>query len=248
MKNLFVTFLLLAAIVPMAIAQNKTQPAPKAAAPKGPPPYVLKKDFEPIIADLQSKIAAAQQTAASVRRSVDGRFDQLTQIDSQLTAVQEVLNSASFQIAMNADSLKETRYSVESLDRKLSEQLATIIDQQQKDRSQSVMYLSIALGASVVLFGIVLWLLFSKISSLAKQLHQNEQVLKSNLTSSTERIQKELKTELQGTESRMLQDMSMVKRELSAPLPAIEQQLQNMESRLIAIEEAKTDPNSDTII
>ncbi|MCU0441610.1 MAG: hypothetical protein MUE96_04355 [Bacteroidia bacterium] len=247
MKNLFFTFLLCAAIGPFAIAQNKTQPAPK-PAPKGPPPYVLKKDFEPIVADLQSKIAAAQQTAASVRRSVDGRFDQLTQIDSQLTAIQEVLNSASFQIAMNADSLKETRYSVESLDRKLTEQLATIIDQQQKDRSQSLLFLIIALGASVVLFGIVLWLLFNKLSVLAKQLHQNEQVLKSNLASTTERLQKELKAELQGTESRMLQDISMVKRELSAPLPALQQQLQTIESRLIAIEEAKTDSNSDTII
>lgn len=248
MKNHFLCLFILVAIGSVSIAQNKTQPAPKPAAPKGPPPYVLKKDFEPIIADLQSKIATAQQTAASVRRSVDGRFDQLTQIDSQLTAIQEVLNSASFQIAMNADSLKETRYSVESLDRKLTEQLTTVIEQQEKDRGQITMYFAIALGICFTLFGIALGLLFSKIGTVTKQLHQNEQVLKSNLANSTERLQKEVKTELQANESRMLQDISMVKRELSAPIPGIQQQLTAMEARLTILEEAKPSENSDTII
>ncbi len=133
-------------------------PAPRPVA-KGPVPYVLKKDYEPQIEELKAKVNAAANAAASARNSVDGKFNKVILLDSQMQEVQNILNSASFQIAMNADSLKETRFSMEEFQKKTDANFSIIQESQASFEQKVWMLFGIALSATVLVFVIVLVLL-----------------------------------------------------------------------------------------
>src|SRR6476660_9785502 len=107
MKKILTLFLTLFVLVSLTNAQRSKTPPPPAPkpVPKGPPPYVLKKDYEPKMAEMEAKINAASGAAHAARRSAEQETGKLTRLDSQMSDVQNILNSANFQIAMNADSL-----------------------------------------------------------------------------------------------------------------------------------------------
>ncbi|MES2780191.1 MAG: hypothetical protein V4651_09880 [Bacteroidota bacterium] len=194
--------------------QPKSVPRP-VPAPKGPPPYVLKKDYEPQIAEMNTKISAANNAAAAVRRSMEGKFDKMVELDSQMQQVQAILSSANFQIAMNADSLKETRLSLDGIQKKMDENFARM-EQAHSDLSN---YVWILFGVSMALTVGVLLILMSmmkkRMTTMETILHQNEEVLKKSLSLGLEKHQKEMKDEMQKSESRALLDIATLKRELT---------------------------------
>ena len=83
-------------------------PKPVAAAPKPSPAYVLKKDYELQMLDMGEKISNASNSTAALRRNVGDKLEKIVLLDSQMQNVEKILNSASFQIALTSDSLKET--------------------------------------------------------------------------------------------------------------------------------------------
>jgi hypothetical protein len=202
------------------LAQSKSAPKPvtRSIAPKGPPPYVLKKDYEPQMLELNNKINAASNAAASVRKSMEGKFDRMVVLDSQMQQVQSILSSASFQIAMNADSLKETRLSLDGVQKKTEENFAVL----QQSHSDLASNMWVLFGVSMVLTIVVLVVLMNmmkkRMKALETILHQNEEVLKKSLSLGLEKQQKELKEEMQGSESRMLLDTATLKREFNHQL------------------------------
>ncbi|MES2560080.1 MAG: hypothetical protein V4590_10090 [Bacteroidota bacterium] len=214
MKKLLLLFCTtLFCFVSLLAQQPKTVPRPP--VPKGPPPYVLKKEYEPRMVELDNRINAANNAAASVRRSVEGKFDKLVVLDSQMHQVQAILSSANFQIAMNADSLKETRLSLDGIQKKMDENFARM-EQAHSDLSN---YVWILFGVSMALTVGVLLILMSmmkkRMTTMETILHQNEEVLKKSLSLGLEKHQKEMKDEMQKSESRALLDIATLKRELT---------------------------------
>ncbi len=246
-KLLFLVCLLGMVITPGLAQKNKpVTPAPRPAAPKGPPPYVLKKDYEPQMEELKAKVNAAASAANAARNSIDGKFAKVIVLDSQMQEVQAILSSASFQIAMNADSLKETRFSMEEFQKK-TEANFSIAQEQQAAFSQTVwMLFGVAMALTVVVLVVLLSLLKKRMSALETVLHKNEEILKKSLSLSTEKIQQELKDGMQSSESRMLVDISALKKELTNQLNQQKEttlsSIQQLEAKIANIE----NPPSDT--
>lgn len=219
--------------------QPKSVPRP-APAPKGPPPYVLKKDYEPQIAELNNKIAAANNAAAAVRKSMEGKFDKMIVLDSQMQQVQAILSSANFQIAMNADSLKETRMSLEGIQKTTDENFARM-NQAQADLSSNLwMLFGVAMAFTAVVLMVLMNMMKKRMSALETILHQNEEVLKKSLSLGLEKQQKELKEEMQASESRLLLDTATLKRELTHQLSqqrdSTQSALQSLGARVESLE------------
>jgi hypothetical protein len=208
-------------VVPVFSQKNKPVATPKIPpVPKGPPPYVLKKDYEPQMEELKAKVAAANNATAAVRNSLDNKFERVILLDSQMTQVQEILNSASFQISMNADSLKETRFSMEEFQKKTDANFS-IIQSSQNAFSQKVwMLFSAAMAFTVVVLVVVLIMLNKRISFIQNVLNKNEEVIKKSLSIQLDKLQKELKDEMQSAESRTLSDVSAIKREITHQMNA----------------------------
>ena len=120
MKKMLTLLLAIFVLVSVTNAQKSKTPPPPAPkpVPKGPPPYVLKKDYEPKMIEMEAKINAASNAAGAARRNAEQEMGKLTRLDSQMSEVQNILNSANFQIAMNADSLAVTRSSIDELTKK----------------------------------------------------------------------------------------------------------------------------------
>lgn len=223
------------------------QPKPAPKPPPKAPPYVLKKDYEPQILELNNKINAASNAAASVRRSVEGKFDKIVVLDSQMQQVQTILSSANFQIAMNADSLKETRVSLDGIQKKMDENFANM-GQAHSDLVSNVwMLFGIAMALTVVVLVVLMNMMKKRMSSLETILHQNEEVLKKSLSLGLEKQQKELKDELHSSESRMLLDTATLKREFTHQLNQQKDSTNAMiQSLTTKIESLETPPEPDT--
>jgi hypothetical protein len=226
--------------------QPKSVPRP-VPVPKGPPPYVLKKDYEPAMVELNNKISAANNAAAAVRRSMEGKFDKMVVLDSQMQQVQSILSSANFQIAMNADSLKETRLSLDGIQKKTDENFAKL-EQAHHDLASNVwMLFGVSMAFTVVVLMVLMNMMKKRMSTLETILHQNEEVLKKSLSLGLEKQQKELKEEMHSSESRLLVDTATLKRELTYQLNQQKDSTHSMIQSLAAkVEALETPPESDT--
>lgn len=235
----------------VAFAQTKKPvptPAPRPAAAPKASPYVLKKDYEAQMEELKGKINAASNAAASVRNSVAGRFNQLDVLDTQMQSVQEILNSASFQIAMNTDSLKEQRYSLETYQQKTDAQLETINYNQQSNMQMVWILFGAAAALSIIVLIVLLSMQQKSIGKLQKALNQNEEVLKKSLSLGLEKQQVSMKEELQSMESRLLLDSATLKRELTHMVnkekEATQALVNSLQAQLTSITEQQTNEDS----
>lgn len=250
MKKHFTLLLAFFVFTQLSNAQrSKTPPPapPRPAAPKGPPPYVLKKDYEPQMADLNAKVNAASNAASSARRNMEASLHRITALDSQMSDVQAILNSANFQIAMNADSLKVTRSSIEELTAQTNEQFARA-KAEAESSMQTVWIISgvlliLIVGVFLVLFN----MLNKKMEQLKVMLHMSEEVLKKSLSTGHEKVQREIKEELQALESRSLQELNIIKREMTQQISSEKEKtaagIQALSDRIEALH---TKPNADT--
>jgi hypothetical protein len=235
--NSIIFFILFISNSLLAISQTRPGGTPAARPPKGPSPYVLKKDYEAEIQDLKSRIANAAGTAVSVRNSMAGKFDQLIVLDSQMQEVQQILNSANFQIAMNADSLKETRYSMDEFRQKTDEQFATLSKAEQEQQMWLYLLFGIAAAISIIVLVILLSVQQKNMSKLQKMLNQNEEVLKKSLSTGLEKQQTLVKEDLQKMEARLLTDVSIIKREATVQNTKLNEAITTLTSRVTLLEE-----------
>jgi len=244
-KMILFACIVLACAAPLLAQQKKPVPTKPAApaAPKAPPPYVLKKDYEAQMAELEVKVNAASNAAASVRRSVEGKLNQVTVLDTQMQSVQEILNSANFQIALTSDSLKETRFSMEEFQKQTTANIETLQASNAELKSSVWTACGIAAAIALVLSGIVFFLLSSKLKQANALAYQEADIVKKSAAEKLEKAKTELKDEIQMMRSRMQSDLNALKLELSGNMnkdkEALQAQIQDLINRLTPPEEAE---------
>lgn len=250
MKKILTLFFALIVLVGMSTAQKTKTPPPPAPkpVPKGPPPYVLKKDYEPKMIEMESKINAASGAANAARRSAEQESRKLTRLDSQMNDVQTILNSANFQIAMNADSLAVTRSSIDELTQKTDAHF-TEIQTSQASLSQTVWLLfGVLLAVSIAVFVIMMNMMNKKMAQLNLILHKNEEILKKSLLTSQDKLQKETKEELQSMESRSLFELSTFKKTMTLQIDQQKESttatIQDLAAKVKTLQDSVTTPKN----
>ncbi|MES2778783.1 MAG: hypothetical protein V4651_02700, partial [Bacteroidota bacterium] len=120
--------------------------------------------------------------------------------------------------AMNADTLKETRTTLEGIQKNMDENFSKMA-QAHADLSNYLWILfGVSMACTVAVLVVLMNMMKKRMSSLETILHQNEEVLKKSLSLGLEKQQKELKTEMHSLESRMMVDTATIKRELTHQL------------------------------
>ncbi|MCF8428182.1 MAG: hypothetical protein K9H61_11975 [Bacteroidia bacterium] len=205
MKNLFL-ILLLCIISLTSIAQPKQAPKPRptvaaSAQPKGPVPYVYKKDYDSNMVKLNNQLKSVQQTINSIKGGINGKDAEINELSEKMKQVVEVLNSTNFKIATTTDSLSKTKLTIEGFaienDKKFSELESNL------DQARGTIKLFWGLIIAALLIGIVTWvMLTSKINSLdtklkklASDYHISTEDLKTSLDQKVQELEVQLRNE-----------------------------------------------------
>ncbi|OYU96500.1 MAG: hypothetical protein CFE21_08930 [Bacteroidetes bacterium B1(2017)] len=88
---------------------------PQPAKPKGPSPYVLKKDYDSSMTKVNGQLRNIQSTVNAVKSTVSSKDAELKTIHEQMKQVEEVLNSTNFKMSITSDSLSKTQLTVEEI-------------------------------------------------------------------------------------------------------------------------------------
>lgn len=252
MKILSFLGILLILTTSLSAQQPKSGTPPPRPAPKGPSPYVLKKDYEAQMSDLNAKINAASSAAAGVRNSMQGKFEKVTELDSQMQQVQDILNSASFQIAITSDSLKETRVSMEEFQKQTEAGLETLKSHDEELKGSIMTMFGVAIAVAVLIAGVIFFILHSKTRQINALVHQETDFVKKSAAEKLEKARNEMKDEVQSIKSRIQGDLNALKMELSGNIQkdkeTVNAKIQDIIDRLNALEEADRTNNNETVI
>lgn len=184
------------------------------AAPKGVPPYVLKKDYEVAVQEMQSRIQSALGSSSSARKEMHEKLGVVDTLNMKMQQVEEILNSANFKIANTSDSLKTARNSMEEFRKETEANIQSI-----KSENAMMMYFIYGLiGLCVLLPIIVLVVLSSKINKMKDTLTDT---LKSSTDAMNSDIHKSLtqsKTELQSLKSSIEGEVYSVRAEMKVKM------------------------------
>jgi chromosome segregation ATPase len=202
MKNLFL-ILLLCIFSLSSIAQPKQAPKPKptvaaSTQPKGPVPYVYKKDYDSNMVKLNNQLKSVQQSIGSIKGGINGKDAEIKGLSEKMKQVEDVLNSTNFKIATTTDSLSKTKLSLEEFaienDKKFSDLESNL------DQAKGTIKLFWGLIIAALLIGITSWIvLIGKINSLdtkLKKLASDYHTSIEELKSSTEQKVQDLETQL----------------------------------------------------
>jgi len=212
-------FIACTAHVNAKVLQQKPAPSkPVAAAPKVTPAYVLKKDFEPLMQEMNSKINGAVNSTASLRRSIGDKLEKVTVLDSQMQNVEKILNSASFQIALTSDSLKETRFSMEEFRKGTDANIQNLHSEYTDLKNMLIIFFSSALLVSIVLFIIVLVFLNGKIKAVKNTFQQQSKEFQMNLSDKMQKHETALTDDINSTKNRIQYDLNSMKSDITEKL------------------------------
>ena len=198
------------------ILQQKPAPVkPVAAAPKGNPPYVLKKDFDSQVQEMNAKVNGAVNSTAALRRNVGDKLEKVIILDSQMKNVEKILNSASFQIALTSDSLKETRFSMEEF-RKSTE---SNINELHNSNTELKTFLFILSGASaalaIILFVVILIMMSSRLKNMKTTFQQQSKEFQMNLSDKMQKHETALTDDINSTKNRIQYDINSMKSDIT---------------------------------
>ncbi len=174
-------------------------------APKGPSPYVLKKEYDEQQVLLNDKIKQALNSSYSVRNSIEGKFAQVNVLNDKMTKVEEILSSANFQIALTSDSLKTTRNSIEEFRATTDTNLNSLNSKQQELN----LYLYILFGVSILLSILFFAFMTMKLNKLSKAMLQQSLMVKAELQKNDD-----LKEQINGMRSKIQGDIYALKAEM----------------------------------
>jgi chromosome segregation ATPase len=168
-------------------AQKKIQPTtPKPtttapAQPKGPVPYLLKKDFETIQAELNAKIKSANDQAASAKQAVSTKMGQVSELNNKMQQVEEILNSANFKISLQSDSLKSTQMLIEELkaEEKAHFEMLQAENASLKSKDTTLMVIIGILG--LVSIGLLFWQIGGLKNSVSSQIKSSNARMEADL-------------------------------------------------------------------
>jgi len=161
MKNIITLLLLF--VVSIAI-QAQPKPAVKPGTPVVPgapgkpktSPYVLKKDYEEMLLNLDAKVKSATSSNATLRNELSSKDRKIATLNEQMKQVEEILNSTAFKVSNTEDSLDKTRFSVEEFKKSTDEKFAAIDASNEESKSKMLMYFGLGVVLSIALFAFLL--------------------------------------------------------------------------------------------
>lgn len=198
-------------------AQKKIQPAaPKPvttapAQPKGPIPYLLKKDFETIQTEMNAKIKAANDQAAAAKQAINSKMSQVTELNTKMVQVEEILNSANFKISLQSDSLKSTHMLIEELkaEEKAHFEMLQAENASLKSKDTNLMVIIAGMGLVIII------LLFWQVGGLKKSVSSQIKSSNSRMEADLNKMDAENREALNAANSKIQSDLSYLKSELS---------------------------------
>lgn len=197
-QKLLLTVLLALSVSATLMAQKKIQqPAPKPAAAPTPAapktvPYLLKKDFEPIQADINNRLKNAEAAANAAKQSVNSKMAEVGNLSKKMVLVEEILNSANFRISLTSDSLKDTRMEIEDLKGLIGKLEKTNAEQAEQLKSKDSMLMGIIFGLSALILGLLFWMIGSVKNQTKKELGNASFKLENEIRSQSESLQQAL--------------------------------------------------------
>jgi hypothetical protein len=178
MKKILLMLLLIVSIGSV-MAQRKPAPKPANAVPaspkpKGPVPYVVKKDYDSTMLKMTNQIGGMQRSFNSIKDN------QINSLESKMAKVEEVLNSTNFKMSLTSDSLSQTRVTFEEVQKNHEAKFANIeADLANQKKTNKLLYLIIAIA---LILPIIVWFLLNKkIQELQKNTSNNHLKLESSL-------------------------------------------------------------------
>lgn len=197
MKIFFYFLLFVGLTCEASLAQNRVQqqrtgtPAPQPAKPRGPLPYVMKKDYDSSMIKLNNQISRLQGSINAVRGSIGNKDAQINSLQEKMNQVVEVLNSTNFKIASTSDSLSQTRLSLEEV-QKSNE--AKFVAAEQKDQHFDQMLMIVwGLIALAIILPLVIYLVMNgKVKHLHDELSNYRRHLESMLDENRDEQGKEI--------------------------------------------------------
>ncbi len=179
-----------------AFSQRKPEPKPALPAaapkPKGPSPYVMKKDYDSSITKLSNQMKGIQQSINSVKGGINSKDAELKYMNEKMKQVEEVLNSTNFKIALTSDSLNKTQLSLEEIHKnnelRFSAQEAKII------KAESYIFLLWAFVLiAIISAGLIWFLLNKKIKQLENKINKSFEENRSLIHENQEGLNKQVK-------------------------------------------------------
>ena len=205
------------ALVNAKTTQKPAPVKPVAAAPKSLP-YVLKKDYDPQILEMNGKINGALNSTAALRRSIGDKLEKVTLLDTQMQNVERILNSASFQIALTSDSLKETRFSMEEF-RKVTESNESELHAANAElKNYLFIFFGAALLLTIILFIVLLVMMNSKIKGIKNTFEQQSKEFQMNLSDKMQKHETLLSDDINSTKNRMQYDLNTMKSDITTQI------------------------------
>ena len=155
----FIVYFLMMLVSSIIFAQPKPVVKPVTPATPAKPkvsPYVLKKDYEEMLLNMESKVKSATELSNNLRRDIGGKDKKIATLTEQMAKVEEILNSTAFKISTAEDSLSKTRFSVEVFRNETQEKFTQLDTQIAEAKNNSNMMFYIALGLSIIMFVLLL--------------------------------------------------------------------------------------------
>lgn len=171
----------------------------KKTTTKGPPPYLLKKDFNEKMAEVDEKIEAVQANTSALSYKISKRNDSLLVLKTNIDTIIKILQEYNIKIRLTSDSLTLTSFSITEF----REDTKADIAQLQKEMKSSNRIISLGvLGLAVLL--ILLIIAFAILNTrINRRLHDLDDNIEEGIEESdtkihneTEEIRKAIKREL----------------------------------------------------
>jgi hypothetical protein len=185
-------------------AKPTTPPPPRMP----PPQYVLKKDFEPKMQELEGRIRSAINAGASARNTATEVADSMNQISVKVQDIETLLNSANFKIALNSDSLKTTPNRIDELRSELDKSNQAL--KAEADKASMLIY--ILFGLAVVFPIIVLVMAMNMNKKLSSEIRNHAERVNSDVQKnyiSQQDEMKKIKANLEGEVYNAKADMNL---------------------------------------
>jgi|GEM_PF-3904510 len=238
----YFSFLILVVFISFhAFSQRKPQPKPVVPAaapkPKGPSPYVMKKDYDSSITKLSNQMKGIQQSINTVKGGINSKDAELKDMNEKLKQVEEVLNSTNFKIALTSDSLNKTQLSIEEIQKnnelRFSAQEAKI-----NKAESSILLLWAFVFIAIISSGLIWFLLNNKNKQLENKINrsfeENKSLIQENQISLNKQV-KQLESQI-NTESKSNQHFAeRLNNAVKEDINIIQNESKNMASTLAVI-------------
>ena len=216
MKNIL-TLLMLFVVTIILHAQPKPAVKPGTPVVPGVPskpkvsPYVLKKDYDEMLLNLDSKVKSATNENAGLKNLIGRKDKEIASLGEKMIQVEEILNSTAFKVSNNEDSLDKTRFSMEEFRKSTEEKFAEIHASHEAANSKMMMLFGISVLITVGFFVFLLM----QLGKLKKSILSHKVNAEIKLHETIDELAEKQKAELGTVKSNLERDNRILNQSLS---------------------------------